>query len=134
MNPKTDQGELFGRGIAFPPRISPEGRLRWSAGPENIRESIQVILLTEFQERILLPEFGGGLQSYLFEPNTASTHRLIKERIKTTLALWERRIRVDQVTVQKDTTDDQAAIVTIHYRLVATGTAQETSLTMQLTG
>lgn len=134
MNSKSDQGQLYGRGISFPPMIGPEGRMRWSEGPQNIREAIQIILLTEFQERLMLPEFGGGLQSYLFEPNTAATHRLIKERITTTLALWERRIRVDKVTVRKDPTDDQTAIVSIHYRLVATGTAQETTLTMQLTG
>ena len=43
----TNQGDLFGRGIAFPPRVGTDGRISVSAGPENIRESIRIILMTE---------------------------------------------------------------------------------------
>ena len=49
-----DAGTLFGRGIAFPPRIGPDGRLMWSAGPQNIREGIRIALL---QAATLTPEF-----------------------------------------------------------------------------
>jgi phage baseplate assembly protein W len=129
-----DEGQLFGRGISFPPRIGPEGRMAWSVGGQNIREAIRIILLTETEERLMLPEFGGGLQSFLFEPNTTATHRLIQERITQALGRWEPRIAIESITVEAHPQDAEAAVATIAYRLVATGVSDRLSLTVQLTG
>jgi hypothetical protein len=129
-----DEGQLFGRGISFPPRIGPDGRVTWSVGIQNIREAIRIILLTESQERLLLPEFGGGLQTFLFKPNIATTHRLIQERITQMLGRWEPRITVESVIVEPDPVNNQTAIVTIHYKLVTTGTSDQIGLTIRLTG
>ena len=129
-----DEGKLYGRSISFPPRIGPNGRLAWSTGADNIRESIQVILLTEAKERVLLPTFGGGLQSYLYEPNTVATHRLIQERITQSLGRWEPRISLDAVEVKPHATELQTAVITIRYRLIATNTPDQLSLTIKLTG
>src|SRR5215469_11972810 len=73
-----DLGQLFGRGISFPPRVGPDGRIVWSEGTVNVRESIQVILLTNLRERVRLPEFGGGLSTFLFEPNNPTTYHLME--------------------------------------------------------
>ena len=127
-----DAGKLFGRGISFPPRLGADGRMAFSEGPENVRESIRVILLTETQQRLLLPEFGGGLGRFLFQPNAVPTHRLIEERITQSLGRWEPRIRVESVTVRPDAEDPEAALVTIEYKLVATGAREQSSLTVQL--
>ena len=129
-----DEGKIFGRGIAFPPRIGEDGRVVWSQGPQNIRESIQIILLTELGERLRLPEFGGGLKTFLFEPNTVSTRRLIQEQITQALGRWEPRISVESVVVEQDPEHDQAAIATINYKLVANQVGQQVSLSVILTG
>jgi Bacteriophage baseplate protein W len=125
-------GALFGRGIAFPPRITPDGRVAWSEGESNVRESIRIILLTEERERLRLPEFGGGLSRYLFEPNTATTRQLIRDRIQRALKEWEPRIRIESVEVNPDPDDPEAAIATITYRLVATRTLERVSLNLAL--
>lgn len=127
-----DEGKLYGRGISFPPRLGPDGRLAWSTGPQNIRESIQVILMTELQERQMLPDFGGGLKSFLFQPNTVATYRVIQERIERALGRWEPRIRVESVVVEPHADDDEAAMVSIVYRLVATGAQAEQRLSVRL--
>ena len=129
----TDEGRLFGRGLSFPPRIGPDGRMAWSEGAQNIRESIRVILLTEPQERLMLPELGAGLRQFLFRPNTVATHRLIQERIGDALRRWEPRIDVEAVQIERDPADDEAAIVTIQYRLVATRAREQVSLSLKLT-
>jgi phage baseplate assembly protein W len=116
----TDQGRIFGRGISFPPRIDADGRMVWSEGETNVRESIRVILMTEPRERLNLTDFGGGLGTFLFEPNTAATHQSIQERIEQSLGQWEPRIRVETVAVESQSEDGEAAIATITYRLVAT--------------
>ncbi len=125
---------MFGRGIAFPPRVGGDGRVAWSEGETNVRESIQVILQTERRERLMLPEFGGGLSGYLFEPNTVTTRRLIKDRIQRALEQWEPRIAVESVEVDADPEDSQAAVATITYRLVATQTRERVTLGVTLAG
>jgi uncharacterized protein len=128
------EATLLGRGISFPPRIGVDGRLAFSAGSENVRESIRVILSTDRQERIMLPQFGGGLARYLFEPNTPDTHRLIQERITQSLARFEPRIELELVHVTADADDPRAAIATIRYKLLATGASEQTNLGVRLLG
>ncbi len=129
-----DAGQLFGRGIAFPPHVGADGRMAWSEGEENIRQNIEIILRTEERERLNLPEFGGGLRRYLFEPNTVVTRFEIEERIKNALQAWEPRVAVAAVEVEEDARDPQAAIATVHYQLVATRAASQVTLRVQLGG
>lgn len=126
-----DKGRVLGRGISFPPRVV-DGRVAWSEGEDNIRESIRVILLTELQERLRLPEFGGGLNKFLFEPNTVTTRQLLQDRITKALTQWEPRIAVEAVSVEPDPSTREAAIATITYRLVATQTRERVNLNVTL--
>jgi phage baseplate assembly protein W len=127
-----NKAAIYGRGISFPPRIGADGRLAWSEGEDNVRESIRVILLTEQHERLMLPTFGGGLSSYLFEPNIVSTRALMAERIKKALAAWEPRISVDTIQIEPDSQDAQVAIISITYKLVATQVVERMNLSLQL--
>lgn len=127
-----DAGRIFGRGISFPPRVGPDGRMVWSDGAQNIREAIFVILMTQFKERLYQPDFGGNLGVYLFEPNTVTTHHLIETQIARALRRWEPRIRVESVNVEPDPQDPQAAIATITYQLVATQTRERVSFDVPL--
>jgi hypothetical protein len=128
-----DPGKILGRGISFPPRVGADGRLQWSAGEDNVRESMRVILLTEPRERLRLPDFGGGLAQFQFEPNTVMTRGLIEDRITKALVQWEPRVRIESITVEAGP-DPQEAIATIQYKLVATQTSQRVQLNVRLGG
>ena len=125
-------GRLFGRGISFPPRVGPDGRMVWSEGETNIRESIYVTLMTRFNERINQADYGGNLGTFLFEPNTVTTRHLVQTRIEETLRRWEPRIAVESIEVAPDPDDPLACIATITYRLVATQTVGRASLGIAL--
>jgi phage baseplate assembly protein W len=129
-----DLGQLYGRGIGFPPRVGANGQIIWSSGEENVRDSIKIILLTNQRERLRLPEFGGNLSRFLFEPNTTATRHQIEEAIKRALARWEPRLAVESVSVDPDPEDAQAAIAVIQYRLIATQTRERVSLSVSLGG
>ena len=129
-----DGGQVLGRGIAFPPKVGTDGRIPFSAGEQNVRESIEIILRTEQRERLRAPRFGGGLATYLFEPNTPATWRALEDRIGKALEIWEPRIAADSVIVAADPEDAAAAIVTIDYHLVATQSPGTATLTVQLEG
>jgi len=124
--------EILGQSLAFPPRVGADGRMAWSAGEANIHEAITIILKTDRGERLGLPDFGAGLTSFLFEPNTAATHARIAIAIETALRRWEPRIAVLAVDVATDPADASAAIATIAWRLVATGLAEQTRLAIPL--
>lgn len=129
-----DAGRVFGRGISFPPRVGPDGRVAWSEGEANVRESIRVILLTEFRERVMGPDFGCGLGELLFDPNTVTTRHAIAERVAAALARWEPRVAVEDVAVDPDPADPKAAVATIVYRLTATRGRERLSLNVVLGG
>jgi hypothetical protein len=129
-----DGGRLFGRGIAFPPRVGADGRVAWSAGEENVRESIRVILSTRPGEQLMRPDFGAGLDLLLHEPNTLATRRTIRDLVQTSLGRWERRILVDRVEVWEVANEPSHVRVDIAYRLARTGASATMTLTMQLEG
>ena len=129
-----DAGLIYGRGIGFPPQLGPDGRVAWSSGSENIRQSIRIILLTQPKERIMLPGFGAGLTAFLFEPNTVATRRLIRQEIERALQAQEPRISLQSVTVEADPRDAQSAIATISYTLIASQSTEQMNLSVQLGG
>ena len=127
-------GQLYGRGIGFPPNVGSDGRLAWSEGEVNIRQAIEIILKTEERERINLPAFGGGLRKFLFEPNSVTTRFQIEDRITRALKAWEPRITVTVVAVEEDPRDPQSAVATIDYQLVATRVKNQVALNVKLAG
>jgi phage baseplate assembly protein W len=127
-----DGGKLYGRSMAFPPNVAADGRIAWSEGEDNIRESIQIILQTESGERLQMSAFGGGLRRFLFEPNTVATRSNIEDRITRALAMWEPRISLTDVTVEKDPQDPESAIATVEYKLVATQVQERVTLNVKL--
>jgi phage baseplate assembly protein W len=129
-----DTGKLLGRGISFPPRVGPDGRVAWSEGEANVRESIRVVLMTELRERTMLPQFGGGLGQYLFEPNVVATRTRIEQQIVAALGAWEPRISVASVSVEPDPGDPRSAIAIVTYKLVATQTVERVTLSVTVAG
>jgi phage baseplate assembly protein W len=130
----VDDGKLYGKSLAFPPRVGANGQLVWSQGELNVRESICVILRTRPGERVNLPDFGCGLERFLFEPNTTSTLRLIQEEVKRALSRWEPRVRLDDILVESDPAEPRAVNITIFYTLIATRQRERVGLSLALQG
>ena len=123
---------VFGQSMSFPPRVGADGRFIWSSGETNIRESIAIILKTEMGERVGVTDFGTGLARFLFEPNNPATHARIQDAMVRALARWEPRIQVESVDVTLHPNDPEAALATITYRLVATGSRERINLAVAL--
>jgi len=108
--------------------------MAWSSGAQSVRESIRIILSTSRTERIMRPEFGGGLQDFLFEPNTLTTRRRIEERAQRALTRWEPRIQVESVKARPVPDDPSAATLELTYRLRSSGTREQVRMTVQFEG
>ncbi|MEF8700388.1 MAG: GPW/gp25 family protein [Candidatus Accumulibacter sp. UW26] len=129
-----NEADLYGRGLAFPLRVGADGRLAWSSGEANVRESLRLVLLTGQGERLRRPDFGAGLDRFLFEPNTPATWRAIEERIRKSLERWEARLRVESIAVRADPDNPEAALATLAFTLVASGQAGRTTLAIPVQG
>jgi uncharacterized protein len=127
-----DSTNLYGQSVAFPPRVGTDGRMQWSSGELNVRESICIILRTRPGERIMRPDFGCGLDRYLFEPNNIGTLRLIQEEVKQSILRWEPRVTLNDVVVALNPADARAVDITIYYTLIATRTQERVNMTVAL--
>lgn len=110
---------FLGVGWSFP--VKPvDGRLQFAAYEDDVEQAIQIILLSERAERPMLPEFGGGLRRYLFEPNSPATRHDIERTVRNALVDWEPRITVERVEVTAD--DEQPNLLLIHVDYVVRAT------------
>jgi uncharacterized protein len=128
----TSSTDLYGTGLSFPPRVGPDGSMVWSSGEINIRECICTILRTSPGERVEMPTFGCGLRRFLFEPNTVATLRLIQQEVIQSLAQWEPRIAINDVTAALDPASQDAVNITITYTLIATSSQERLTMTVGL--
>jgi phage baseplate assembly protein W len=119
----TTTGNAFlGRGWAFPVEQA-EGDVAMAEYEEDVRQSIRIILGTNRGgERVMRPDFGAGLDDFVFEPLTTTTAALVRQRVEETLILWEPRIDSVDVRVQPMRAGERQLQIAIDYRVRATNT------------
>lgn len=110
------------------------GRLRYPDLESSVRQHIEAILRTSQGERLMRPQFGGGLESFVHEPNTVTTRRSIQAAVSDSLGRWERRIVLDRVDVWEIPERPTEIRVEIAYRIRRTGAARQVALTMEVGG
>jgi uncharacterized protein len=108
-----------------------DGSLRFPSLAESVRQMIEVILRTAPGEQLMRPEFGGGIERMLHEPNTVTTRARMQERIAESLALWEPRILLDRIDVDP-AADPREVRITVAYRLARTSEAASVTAIMPL--
>ena len=98
----TTKGFL-GTGWKFPVRVDETtGRIRTSQYEEDIQEAIRIILMTRKGERVMQPDFGCGLQAYLFDGMDYDTATQMRLEIQRALTNWEPRITDVEVRVETE--------------------------------
>jgi len=108
------------------------GCLNWPSLEQSVAQQIRVILQTRPGEQLMHPTWGAGLENFLHEPNTLTTHRRIRDLVSTSLVRWETRIIVDDIAVSTPNDDATQVRVEIAYRLRRTGAATRFGLTLDL--
>ena len=111
-----------------------DGALAYPSLEQSVRDQLRVILATRPGEQLMRPDFGGGLEALLHEPNTLATRRRIRDLVQESVERWERRIALDRVEVWEVEGDPSQLRVEIVYRIVRTGAAASLALAMQLEG
>jgi phage baseplate assembly protein W len=102
--------------------VTPDGRIALAQFEEDIREAIRIILGTDRGERVMRPDFGAGLNEFVFEPLNSTTIHLVKTRVQEALVKWEPRIDVLDVSVSADALEHNKLLIAVTYRVRATNT------------
>lgn len=85
--------EFLGTGVTFPPQVDPAtGRFKMSVGPQSVRESVYLILMTQISERLTRPEFGTNTASYVFMDVNQTNLTIMKRDLADSILSQEPRI------------------------------------------
>lgn len=122
MNGTDAEKAFLGQGWAFPPCLEAAGEIEIVAYEEDIRQAILIILRTSRRERVMRPDFGAGLDDFIFEPLSETTKQLVRQRVEESLIDWEPRIIVEEVIINVDQAALGKLLISISYRIRATNT------------
>jgi phage baseplate assembly protein W len=113
--------------LDYPYRFDGRGRTATTGTLDHIRDLIEQVLFTSPGERVMRPDFGAGLLTLVFEPNSttlaATTTFLVQSALQQHLS---HLIAVSEVLVQNV---DATLQVTVRYVVLADGTAQQATFT-----
>lgn len=124
MEKPNSAKSFLGVGWAFPPFVASDASTATIAFEKDVEQAIRIILGTDRGERVMRPDFGAGLNSFVFGPINQITMQQIQTRVNEALVDWEPRIDVKQVTVSVDRTEPNKLLITIVYRVRVTNTLQ----------
>ena len=112
---------FLGKGWNFPVRVE-GGQCATAAYDDDVRQAILVILGTNPGERVMRPDFGAGLNAFVFEPLTPATLEALRQRALEALVDWEPRIEVLQIDASVALASEGKVLIDMRYRVRATNT------------
>ena len=92
------------------------GVLKKVINTDAVLTSIDNILRTNRGERVMLPEFGSGLRSLVFENMDEAAFNFISQEIRENIEIWDDRISVQEVSVSMDP-DQQIVSMSLEFSI-----------------
>ncbi len=112
---------FLGKGWKFPVQVdATTGRIRLAEGEEDIQESIRIIIRTAKGERLMRPDFGCGLQDFVFGTMDETSLRLIGSEVQDAIRIWEPRVKDVEVEVKQDRQHNGRVLLHVSYAVRTT--------------
>jgi uncharacterized protein len=100
--------------LDFPFGVDARGATATASEDDHVRDLIMQVLFTNPGERVNRPEFGCGLRSLVFLPNSSALAAATQALVKGALQKWlEREIQVEAVEIEAR---DERLEVVVAYR------------------
>lgn len=107
-----------GTGWSFPPDFDwRSSSVTMVSEDEDIKQSLRILLSTSPGERVMLPAFGCGLRTLVFENLSESTVTEIQDLVGRAILFFESRITVDRIDVDVENVYDGVILIDIHYTI-----------------
>jgi len=104
--------------------VDETGALTYRQGPDNVEQSLQILLLTRLGERVMRPGFGTRSASLIFAPGIIQNLRLLEDSVREAVVRWEPRVDLDDVRAEANPGEETHVTVSIDYRVRGTNTRQ----------
>jgi phage baseplate assembly protein W len=114
--------KIVGRGWRFPPAFerSTLGAVMTGTAEDEIEQSLAVLFTTRPGDRIMLPDYGCELRSFLFRAIDSTTATELKDVIGMAILRWEPRITVNSISVDGSAYLDGRLLVSLDYTVNTT--------------
>lgn len=113
--------KFIGRGWKFPVEFRKSDRsVCMLTGEEDIENSLRIIFETRMGERVMQPDFGSELDSFLFAQVTRSTITYMQAVISNAILFHEPRIVLNDVEINVPAAAPDRLDVNVDYTVSAT--------------
>jgi phage baseplate assembly protein W len=120
-NSKLAYTSFLGSGWSFPPSFNAKtNSVAMTTDEADIEASLRILLGTTAGERMLHPTYGLNLQELLFEPMTTTMQTLFKDRVKTTILIYEPRIEVLSIDLDSSVLVEGKLLLKLDYAIRST--------------
>ncbi len=107
---------FLGLGVGYPFTFS-NGQLQAARDDALVEQSIIQILSTSKGERLMLPDFGCGINDMVFETNSDTVAHQFEYQIRDALGKYEPRIEVLSITVEPQPLQPNCLNIGISYNI-----------------
>jgi len=115
--------DYLGKGWKFPPTFLGSGStVEMVAEEEDIQESLEILLQTARNERVMRPDFGADTKDLVFEPQSLNFQTFLADRIQTAILKYEPRIEVNEIRLDQEFGIEGVVKLHIDYTIIATNT------------
>lgn len=104
---------VLGRCWAFPPQFSPDTGVKMAEGIEAVLQSLQVLFLTQTEERIMRESWGAGMNDFLFENISDELLANIQTRVEEVILRYEPRVTLKEIIIQPVANDASRLQITL---------------------
>ncbi len=116
----ADQSFL-GTGWSFPPTFTKGGEnVELVSGPEDIHQSLQILLSTQLGERVMQDEFGCDMNYLLFEEIDQSLVNTLTSMVTDAILYHEPRISLENLDVSESQAQQGLLLISIEYTVRST--------------
>lgn len=112
---------FLGKGWSFPPSFNQNGRdVQRVSEHQDIQQSLQILLSTAQNERIMREDFGCDLQRFMFEEISQSLINRMTALITDAVLYYETRIELNNVQVDESDKIEGLLTISIDYTVRST--------------
>lgn len=114
---------FLGTGWSFPPEFTEGGQeVFLVSGAEDVRQSLEILLGTRLNERILAEDYGSSLRDLVFEEANAALVNQLRNIITEAILYNEPRVELNSVELNTDDELEGLLLIKIDYTIPTSNT------------
>ena len=98
---------------------------------ELIKQNVKMIIMTMPGERIMQPDFGVGIERYIFEMQNGAAPSLLREKIRSQLSKYMPTIRLLEVSTRTDIDYPSNLYLLVRYEIDFLNTRDQLELLLE---